>query len=351
MAVELGSLVAEVKEKIELDTLKNKTLAVDAYNTIYQFLSIIRQPNGMPLTDRDGRVTSHLSGLFYRNINLFEHGITPIYVFDGVPPILKQKTIEARMNRREEARKEWNKALAEGRIEEARTHAMASTRINKEIVQSSKDLLDYMGITYIQAPSEGEAQAARMAKEGAVYAAASQDYDLFLFGSDTVIRNLTISGRRKIPRKNVYVDITPERIVLQDLLKNLGINQIQLIWLGILIGTDFDEGIEGIGPKTALRIVKESKSLDDIVRYLDAKGKSFDVSPEEVEKIFIEPETAEIKKDELREKIKSASPDKESIIKFMCEEHGFSEERIGKFADTLIELKNRAGQKGIDSWI
>ncbi len=351
MAVELGSLVAEVKEKIELDTLKNKTLAVDAYNTIYQFLSIIRQPNGMPLTDRDGRVTSHLSGLFYRNINLFEHGITPIYVFDGVPPILKQKTIEARMNRREEARKEWNKALAEGRIEEARTHAMASTRINKEIVQSSKDLLDYMGITYIQAPSEGEAQAARMAKEGAVYAAASQDYDLFLFGSDTVIRNLTISGRRKIPRKNVYVDITPERIVLQDLLKNLGINQIQLIWLGILIGTDFDEGIEGIGPKTALRIVKESKSLDDIVRYLDAKGKSFDVSPEEVEKIFIEPETVEIKKDELREKIKSARPDKESIIKFMCDEHGFSEERIGKFADTLIELKNRAGQKGIDSWI
>ncbi len=85
MAVALGSLVAEVKEKIDLDDLAGRTIAIDAYNTIYQFITIIRQPDGTPLMDSKGRITSHLSGLFYRTISLVEHRITPVYVFDGIP--------------------------------------------------------------------------------------------------------------------------------------------------------------------------------------------------------------------------------------------------------------------------
>jgi flap endonuclease-1 len=349
LAVQLGSLVADVKEKIELDELAGRTVAIDAYNTIYQFITIIRQPDGTPLMDAKGRVTSHLSGLFYRTINLMEHRITPVYVFDGIPPALKQRTLEARASRRAEALKEWNKSLREGQIEEARTHAVASSRITKEIVESAKELLGYMGIACVQAPSEGEAQAARMTREGKVYAAASQDYDLFLFGADVAIRNLTITGRRKLPGKSVYVDVSTERIELKRLLDSLKIGQKQLIWLGMLMGTDFNTGIEKVGPKTALKIVREHRTLGEIVEYVRTKyGKEFDADPEEVEAVFTDPDTIDVKKKDIDNNVKV---DKERLIGFMSGEHGFSQERIGKFAETLSELKLKAGQKGIGSWV
>ncbi|MDE1823594.1 MAG: flap structure-specific endonuclease, partial [Candidatus Micrarchaeota archaeon] len=229
MAVDLGKFVGEVKENITLDELSGKTIAVDAYNTIYQFLSIIRQPDGTPLMDSKGRVTSHLSGLLYRTTNLLEFGISPVFVFDGLPPIQKQRTIEARMNRRKEALEGWNKAKAEGMVAEARAFAMASTRITKDVVESAKELLGYMGIPYMQANSEAEAQAAHMVKSGLVYATASQDYDSFLFGSDVVLRNITITGKRKLPKRNVFIDVKPERVMLQKLLSNLGLSINQLI--------------------------------------------------------------------------------------------------------------------------
>lgn len=341
-----------MKEPIVLDDLSNKTIAIDAYNTIYQFLSIIRGPDGTPLMDSHGNVTSHLSGLFYRTINLLEHKITPIFVFDGIPPALKQRTIEARIHRREEAKKEWSEALKKGMMEQARTHAMASTRINKEIVASAKELLGYMGIPFIQAPSEGEAQAAMMTKEGLVDASATQDYDIFLFGSDIAVRNLTISGRRKLPRKNVFVDITPERVELKRLLTHLGLNQKQLIWLGMLMGTDFNEGIDGVGPKTALKIVKEKKSLKEVVDYVNGKYKNgFEVEPAEVEDVFLRPETSEIGKSDLNALLKDARPNKEKLMKFMCDDHDFSQERVDKFADTLAGYKSAAGQRGIGAWV
>ena len=101
MAVDLSKIAS--KKKISLDELRGKTVAIDAYNMVYQFLSIIRQPDGKPLEDANGNVTSQLSGLFYRTIDMMEKGIRPIYVFDGIPSMLKQKTITSRMRRREEA--------------------------------------------------------------------------------------------------------------------------------------------------------------------------------------------------------------------------------------------------------
>lgn len=352
MAVDLGSLVKEVKETITLDDLSNRTIAIDAYNTIYQFITIIRQPDGTPLMDSKGRVTSHLSGLFYRTINLIEHRVTPIYVFDGLPSQLKRRTLEARASRREAEKAEWERSLREGMLAEARAHAVASSRITKEIVESGKRLLDYMGVAHIQAPSEGEAQTARMVRDGLVYASASQDYDLFLFGSDVVVRNVTITGRRKLPRKNVYVNVYPERIELSRLLGSLGISRSQLIWLGMLMGTDFNEGIPGVGPKTALKIVKEMKSLDEMVAYVKAKyGKDFDADPLEVAELFNNPDTLKLDKGELDKSMGNAKVDKDRLVKFMCEEHGFSEERISKFADSLADLKSSAGQKGMGAWM
>lgn len=352
MAVDIGKLVAEAKEKISFEELSGKTIAIDAYNTIYQFLSIIRQPDGSPLTDSRGRVTSHLSGLFYRTMNLLEYGIKPVYVFDGIPSQLKKRTLEARMNRRREAAEAWAKAREEGELEKARTYAMASTKINQEIVGSAKALLSLMGIPHIQAPSEGEAQAACLAKAGLVYASASQDYDSFLFGADVVIRNFTITGRRKLPGKNVFVNVELERIVLKDLLEKLGINNRQLILLGILVGTDFNTGIERVGPKTAMKIVKERKTAEEVKGYVKEKyGVEFDEDIGAVLGLFEKPEIKEFGKEEFGTLLSKAKPDADGVVKFMCDEHGFSRERIGKMAENLGELGGASRQKGIGSWM
>ncbi len=348
MAVDLSKLVS--KRKIGLGELNNKVVAIDAFNVLYQFLSIIRQPDGTPLTDSRGDVTSHLSGLFYRTTELIENGILPVYVFDGIPSILKQKTIEARMKRREEQRKAWEEAMAKGELEEARIRAQGSTSVNKQIISSAKELLRLMGILTINAPSEGEAQASYMCRNGVAYAVGSQDYDTMLFGAPRVVRNLTFSGKRKLPKKNVYISVEPEMMDFDDTLKSLGINHRQLIWIGLLLGTDFNDGIKGVGPKTAIKIVKTCNSLEDLVHKVKADyGAEFEVDAREIENIFLHPEVKDIEEREIKEAPRS-SVDKDGIVHFMCDVHGFSHERIMKFADRLIERKGEAKQRGIDSW-
>jgi flap endonuclease-1 len=343
MSVDLGKLV--VRRKIALGELNGRTVAIDAFNVLYQFLSIIRGPDGTPLKDFKGNVTSHLSGLFYRTIELVDNGITPIYVFDGVPSMLKQKTIEARMNRREEAYQEWQKAKEAGELEEARKHAMQSTRINKYVIESSKELLGYMGIAHINAPSEGEAQACEMCKAGLVYSAASQDYDTLLFATPRVVRNLTISGRRKLPRKNVYINIEPEIVDLNETLKGIGLSQKQLIWVGILLGTDFNDGINGVGPVTAVKIAKSAKSLQDVEKYVKEKyNQEFELDVKEVEDLFTKPEVSKIDPKELDKEI-GILPDRRAMIKFMCDDHDFSKERIEKFAEKLWEKRVSTKQR------
>lgn len=343
MSVDLGKLVT--KRKLEISELNGRTIAIDAFNVLYQFLSIIRGPDGAPLQDFKGNVTSHLSGLFYRTIELVENGIKPIYVFDGLPSMLKQKTIQARMNRREEAYQAWQKAKDEGDLEGAKKYAQQSTKINKYIIESSKELLDYMGVAHINAPSEGEAQAVEMCKKGLVYAAASQDYDTLLFATPRVVRNLTISGRRKLPKKNVFINIEPEIIDLQETLKGLGLNQKQLIWAGILLGTDFNEGIKGVGPITAVKIAKAAHSISDIENYVKEKYKQeFELDIREVEALFTKPEVVDIDPKELTKTL-DILPDKKKLIDFMCKDHDFSTERIEKFAEKLWEKRVSAKQQ------
>ena len=352
MAVDLGKFVAEVKHKISFDELSGKCIAIDAFNTIYQFLSIIRQPDGAPLTDAKGRTTSHLSGLFYRNLNLLEHGIKLIYVFDGIPPHLKRRTLEARMSRRKEAHEAWERAKADGLIEEARIKATASTKINKEIIESSKLLLSHMGIPFIQAPGEGEAQAASLVNSGLAYALTSQDYDSFLFGAETVIRNFAITGKRKLPRQNIYVNIDLERIYLKDLLGKLNIDRRQLILLGMLVGTDFNEGIDKIGPKTALKIVSEQKNVENVTAYINEKyGTDFGPDLNEVISIFEKPEIRDIGSSEFARLQESSIPDREALIKLMCDDYGFSTERITRSSERIFESRKKERQKGIGLWM
>lgn len=325
MGTQLGDIIEA--EIISLTDLNNKSVAIDASNTLYQFLAIIRQPDGTPLKDRSGRLTSHLSGLFYRNINLIEHGIRLVYVFDGEPHKLKSEEIERRRKIREEARAKWEIALEEGRIEDARRAAQASSRLTDEIIQESKNLLIAMGIPVIQAPSEGEALAAQMAREGIVWASASQDFDSLLYDCPRMVRNLSITGRRRVARSRSYKTIHPELIELEMNLKKLGLTREQLIDIAILIGTDYNTRIRGIGPKTALKLMKQYGSIEKIVA---EKGINIDFSYEEIRKIFLEPPTIEI------DPISWPNPQPDTISDILCTQHDFSEERVNRAIQRLL---------------
>ncbi|HDJ84099.1 MAG TPA: flap endonuclease-1 [Desulfurococcaceae archaeon] len=346
MGVNLRDLIPDTaKRELELKELKGKVIAIDAYNALYQFLTAIRQPDGTPLMDRMGRITSHLSGLFYRTINLIENGIKPVYVFDGKPPEIKKMEIERRKKVKEEAVKKYEEALKRGDLEAAKRYAQMSSKLTEAMVEDSKRLLTAMGIPWVQAPAEGEAQAAYMAKKGDAFAAASQDYDSLLFGAPRLVRNLAITGKRKLPRKNVYVEVKPELIELDKLLKTLGISREQLIDIAILLGTDYNpEGVKGIGPKTALRLVKSYGSIDKIIKAVPRQ--EFPIDPLEIKKYFLNPPVTDSYKLEWRE------PDEEQIIQILVREHDFSLERVKNAIERLRkaqrELKTK--QLGLDLW-
>ena len=304
---------------VRLEELRGK-LAVDAFNALYQFLSIIRGPDGTPLMDSQGRITSHLSGLFYRTCSLLEKGVQPAYVFDGKPSELKKKTIAERVEKKAEAEELMRKALKEGRVEEAARLAQRTARLTKEMAGESQELLKALGLPVVQAPSEGEAECARMASDGVVRATASQDFDALLFGSPVLVRNLSFAGRRRLPKGRGFVDVEPEQYFLKENLERLGLSRQQLVWIGLLCGTDFNKGVHGIGPKKGLKLVKESKSLKDIAKATKTEFKDL----QEVEKLFLKPDTKKVKEKELEFK----EPDPEAVVRLLCDERDFAPERV-----------------------
>ncbi len=324
MGTKLGDIVKS--QSISLADLKGKEIAVDAFNTLYQFLSIIRQPDGTPLMDRKGRVTSHLSGMFYRNVNLLEQGILPVYVFDGKSPELKDEEKRRRREIRERAKKEWEKAKEEGRIEDARKAAQASSRLTGAMVEESKQLLEALGIPFIQAPSEGEALAAQMARERIVWASASQDNDSLLYNCPRMIKNLSVSGRRRVSRAKTFKTISPELIDLDLNLKLLGISREQLIDIAMLVGTDYNDKVPGVGQKTALKLISKHGSIEAIIK---DGVKEIDFPYEEIRAIFLEPEHAEIPS------LNWALPDKDKLTEILCSEHDFSVNRVHSSIDNL----------------
>jgi len=323
MGVNLKQLFEHVE--IKMDQLNGQRLAIDAFNIIYQFLTSIRQRDGTPLLDSEGEVTSHLSGLFYRNINFLEAGLRPVYVFDGKPPKFKQDTIRIRTERKKQAEKKYEKAVKQGAIDEMKMYAQQMVKLTDEMVDESKELLSALGIPVVQAITEGEAQSALMAANGLVDASVSQDYDSLLFGSPILIRNLSITGRRKLPRRNDYTMIYPEKINLKQNLERLGINRKKLIWIGVLIGTDYNQGIKGIGPKKALKLVKECDDFNDIKKLVEEKyTQAMPCNIEDIIRYFENPPY--LKLDESKLAIKK--PDEKEVIEILCETHDFSQERV-----------------------
>jgi flap endonuclease-1 len=340
MGVQLGDIVP--KEKVSLESLRGRTIAIDAMNFLYQFLSIIRQRDGELLKDSKGRITSHLSGLFYRTANFIESGIRPVYIFDGEPPVLKLRTVEQRRQAREEAEVEWRKALEERRMEDARKFAQRAGRVDEKMVKQAKILLDGMGVPWVQAPGEGEAQAAHLIRKNDAWAVASQDFDSLLFGAPTLVRNLAITGKRKLPGKDVYVQVTPEVIRLDEVMKELGIARKQLVDIGILVGTDYNQGVKGVGPKKALELVKKHGSMEKMVK--TELGEKFEVDPLEVKKIFMEPSITD------DYQLRWGDPNPEKIKRFLCDEHDFSETRVQSGIEKLMKGKAKRDQTSLEKW-
>lgn len=335
------------RKDIEISELKNELVFVDAFNMLYQFLSTIRQPDGTPLMDNKKRVTSHLSGIFYRNVNLLSAGIKIVYVFDGEPPKQKAGTHHIREEGRELAKERYEEAKQEENIDAMRRYGSQLIRLNDEMIQESKELLDAMGIGVVQAPGEGEAEAAFLNRVNPSYGVVSQDYDSLLFGATRLIRNLGLARKRKTI--SGWIEIKPELIELHRVLNMLEINLDQLICLGILVGTDYNpRGIPRIGQKKALELVKKYqqpvlifKSVEEQMMGMPEEDR-FDW--QEIFEMFHKPKI-------VNADFRFSKVDEKKIKEILVEKHNFSEERVEKQLEKLREVKEQKKQKGLSEWI
>jgi flap endonuclease-1 len=344
MGVQITELLT-IKE-IELSDLSGKIVAIDAFNQLYQFLTTIRGSDGAPLSDSHGKITSHLVGLFARTVNLLEKGIKPVFIFDGKAPELKAAERERRMLAKIDAQQRYELALKEKNIDEMKKYAARTARLTDDLVKETKELIALFGLPIIQAPSEAEAQAAFLVKNNEAYAVASQDADSLLFGAQKLIRHLSVTGKRKLPGKMSYDIVKPTEIDLSENLNNLGIDNNQLIALGILVGTDFNPGgIKGIGPKNALKLVKKHET-DFEKLFEEVKWNEFyDFSWKEIFEIF---KNIPITKDY---ELKWKNIDKEGIIKLLHEQHDFSKERVENSLNKLLKGTEKKQQKGLGDFI
>ncbi len=337
MGVNLTKIIP--KQEISFDQLINKKVAVDASNMLYQFIASIRQPDGTPLQDKKGNITSHLVGSFYRLTSLLKNNVKLVVCFDGKPPSLKIKTKEQREHRKQLAEKKLKQAKKKKDIKEMAKYAKQTSRLSFKMSDEAKDLIKALGIPVIQAPSEADAQIAFMCERKHVDFTASSDFDCLLFGAPKLLTNLTLSQRKKLP-SGAYIKITPELIELKKVLKHLKIKQDQLIALAILVGTDYNEGIKGIGPKTALRLVKQYKNFDTLFKKVKAEFNW--------KRIYAVYKSMPIMKNY---KLKWKEPDKKMIKKILVKKHDFSEERIDSRLEQLEKTKEIRSQTGLTKWI
>ncbi len=339
MGVDFGDAIP--REKIELADISGWKLAVDGYNTLYQFLAIIRGPSGEHLKDARGRVTSHISGLFYRNINLMELGMKLVYVFDGKPPELKMREIERRAAQRREAKDQYLRALQAGDTVQARKYAEASTVLRRDMVADAKELLGAMGIPWVDAPSEGEAQASVMAAEGTVNAVASQDHDSLVFGAPVLVRNVTISGKRRLPSKGIMINVVPERITLSSVLSKTGLTREQLVDFAILLGTDFNpDGFEGVGPVRALNYLKKYGRLEEVK---ELKGRLESVDYQAIRELYLNAPSVKGVSPEWK------PPDRDRLLTYLVGEHSFSRDRVESALERLGS-RNEPPTETLEKW-
>lgn len=312
----------------QLKNLFGRKIAIDASMCLYQYLIAVRQAEGQQLTNEEGETTSHLLGMFYRTIRMVDNGIKPVYVFDGKPPVLKGGELEKRLLRKEEAIKQMENIKDEATVEDMVRYEKRTVRVTREQNQEAKKLLELMGIPYVDAPCEAEAQCAELARKGKVFAAASEDMDTICYEPPFLLRHLTVAEARKLPI---------DQIEYSKVLESLEMDKDTFIDLCILLGCDYCETIKGVGPVTAFKLIKEHGSLDKIVEFLSANpDKTKYKVPEnwpytEARELFLHPEVQNADNINLKWK----EPDVEGLIEYMVKQKGFSEERIRSGAEKL----------------
>lgn len=285
-------------------------------------------------------MTSHLVGLAFRTTRLIaDYSVKPVFVYDGRPPSLKRAEVEKRRELRRKAEDEYRAAVERGDYATAFSKAVMTGKVTADIIADSQRLLDLLGIPWVQAPGEGEAQAAHMARRGSVWAVDSRDYDSLLFGAPRLVRYVTIHGEEYLPSKGKARRLEPEIIELEDLLEHHGLSREQLIDVAILVGTDFNPGIKGVGPKTALKLIKEHGSLENVP---DDTFPKLPENFEEIRRLFLEPDVT----DDYRTEWGALSEDE--LYSFLCDERSFSRERVNVVVERMKKFYSR---RSLDSWI
>ena len=329
----MGVLLTPIlkREQTSFKALYGKSYAVDASIELHQFLALIRKPDGSLFTDPNGRVTSHLIGLLTRTSRLVtDYNLRPLFVFDGRPNPLKGATIEARKKVQQKAQTEYVKSITAKDYSRAWSKAVMTGRVTGEVLADAKRLLSLMGIPWVEALEDGEAQASFMAARGDVWAVGSKDYDCLLFGAPILARYLTLTGREYLPSKRTSRPLIPELVRLADNLDILGISREQLVDLALLVGTDFNEGVMGIGPKKGLAIVRKYLTAE---RFPEEIRRKLPDNLNQVRSIFLHPRVLE------NYSLRRGHPDLDGLVEFLCEERAFSKDRVAKVAGRLIQAR------------
>ena len=331
-------------ETIDLTDLAGKRVGVDAFLTAFQFLTTMRdrspQGDGGPLRAENGKVVSHLMGFLNRTTTMLAAGIKPVFVFDGTAPDLKADEIAQRKARRLEAERIHKEALAAGDFPLAQKMAQRIMHYSPEMVAETKQLLDLLGVPWVDAKAEGEGQAAVMAAKGQLDVVATQDWDALLYGTPFLVRNLMSHGSKRHGRT-----VQAQKIMLDEVLDENERNRAQLVDLAIMIGTDFHPGIKGIGPKTGMKLIKAHGTIEAIC---EAKDKQLPERLEEIRAIFHDHPANEVDDADLE----PGQVDTKGLIQFLQVERQFSQRRMDNAFDKLREvgLIREGGQTSLFSF-
>jgi flap endonuclease-1 len=268
-----------------------------------------------------------------------ENGIKPIYVFDGKPPTLKGGELAKRMERRAEAQENLEKATETGDAENMEKFSRRLVKVTKEHGEECRTLLKLMGVPFVEAPCEAEAQCCELVKTGKAYAIGTEDMDALTFGGEVLLRHLTFSEARKMPIKEFHYS---------KIISSLEFTQSQFIDLCILMGCDYCDTIKGVGPKRAIDLIKEHKSIEVILEKIDTSKYT---PPEnwlykEARELFLKPDVTDGNTLDLV----WSPPDEEGIIKFMCVEKGFAEDRMRNGIKKILKSRSTGTQVRLDSF-
>ncbi|KAJ5886420.1 Flap endonuclease 1 [Penicillium subrubescens] len=333
-------------DAIKTGEIKNhfgRKVAIDASMSIYSFLIAVRS-EGQQLMSESGETTSHLMGMFYRTLRMVDNGIKPLYVFDGAPPKLKSGELAKRGARKAEATEAHEEAKETGTAEEVEKFSRRTVRVTREHNAECKKLLKLMGIPYIDAPTEAEAQCAVLARAGKVYAAASEDMDTLCFETPILLRHLTFSEQRKEPIQEIHLDKAME---------GLNMDRKQFIDLCILLGCDYLEPIPKVGPSTALALIREHGSLEKVTEFMNNDPKKKYVIPEEwpyedARELFANPDVRDANDPECD--FKWDAPDVEGLVQYLVGDKGFNEDRVRNGAARLTKNLKSAQQSRLEGF-